>query len=267
MGLPIVAYADFRSTAWSLLAGTPLTDQGVDKLTDLDPSNPLWIAETTVDLEGDMGSAVRVDVVTLHHANFPAGTTLRVQLNSSASWGGPPVSVDVDVPTWTADGFAPNVVFDIAASYPIVGNRTYRYIRFTNVDAGVAPVQIGQLVVGGTVNDILSGMTIPLTRSTEWGISFAEGKKGPRYVHDRRTRMRTWSARLFIGSDQWTTFREILAGSKAMAYPTVVWPMNDRTGEPVLGRWQTPTLDEVYPADTATEISAVFEELSAGEAY
>jgi hypothetical protein len=41
MGLPIVAYTDFRAPTWTLLAGTPNTDYDVDKLRDLDPSNPL----------------------------------------------------------------------------------------------------------------------------------------------------------------------------------------------------------------------------------
>lgn len=265
MGLPIVSYADFRTVAWTLLAGTPLTDYGVANLTDRDPSNPLWVTETTVGLQGDMTTAKRVDVVTLHHHNFPAGTTLRVELNSAASWPGT-ITVDVDVPAWTADGFAPNIVFDIAAAQPTIGSRTLRYLHFTNVDASTGSIQMGELVVGGVVQDISAGMTVPLLKSSEWGVSFVEGKKGPRYVHDRRTRDRRWSARLFVYAAYFTAFREALAASKAMAYPMIVWPVNDRTTEPILGRWGGPLLDENF-IGIDQEVSAVFEELSGGEAY
>lgn len=266
MGLTILAYADFHTVTWTVATGTPLTDYGVANLTDLDPSNPLSISETTIVLTGDQGSALLTDVVTLHHHNFPAGTTLRLQMNSSNSWGAPPVDMTVDVGTWTDDGFAPHILFDLKTAYPVAGDRTYRYLRFTNDDVATSPISIGEMVVGA-LSTLTRGMQLPLTRITAWGAGYVAAKRGPRYIHDRRTRERAWSARLSVISSEWSTFRNLIAASKGLVYPMLVWPSNVRTDEPILGRWSVPSLTERNTVNTVEDVDATFEELSCGEAY
>jgi hypothetical protein len=268
MALPLVSYPDFLSTDWSLNVGSPLAGYDVDKLTDRDPSNPLKIVEVSIELEGDLGSAKRVDVVTLHHHNFQEGTTLHLQMGTSTSWSSPSsVDMTVDVGPWSDDGFAPHVCFDVVAAYPVEGNRTFRYLRILNIDPNDVPVAIGEIVVGGVLQLLTRGMQLALSAGTMWGISYVEGKKGPRYVHDRRTRARTWWALVSMQSSDWTAFRNVLAASKAMAYPMLVWPTNSLSDEPILGRWAGPTLTETFIYTTVDQVNAAFEELSCGEAY
>jgi hypothetical protein len=268
MPLPIVSWTDFRFPNWSLIAGTPLLGYDVDKLSDRDPSNPLWIQETTIGLQGALPAAQRVDVVTIHHHSFKAGTKVRLEMSNSPVWTSPPVRIDVIVPPWTADGFAPHLVFDVAAAYPSIATRTLSYLHVTNVTANTNAILIGEIAVGGVLQNLMSGMLIPLHVSTEWGVTYAQGKKGPRYVHDRRTRARAWSAQLSLQPGYWDAFRNVLAASKAMLYPMLVWPTNLRSDEPVLGRWSAPSLEENYPeSNLLVTTDATFEELACGEAY
>src|SRR4051812_21921462 len=130
-------------------------------------------------------------------------------MNSSASGGGsPPVVGTAAVGAGASAGVAPNIVFDLATAYPPATSPTYRYFRFTNTDVATSGIKIGEMVVG-TLTTLSRGLQMPLQRHTDWGVSYVQGKKGPRYLHDRRTTERAWGAKLRVRSSEFTTFRNV----------------------------------------------------------
>lgn len=272
MGLPFVLPSQLRALVWTLSVGTPLTGFGVDKLVDAAPDSPLWLGGTSIDARSDQGSALRLDGLVLVHHNFAAGTTLRVQMHSdTATWGGTTdVDLSVDVGPWLGR-FAPHVFFHIAAAHSL-SLRTKRYIRFTNTDANNVNIQIGEIVPLVTLSDLASaGLLIEPTPQAPltYGRSLAEGKKGPQYMHDRRTRDRRWSGQLLLVDADAAALKAWQDDSYGVR-PFVVWPLGAVTDEPIYARFESATraiaVREVDTRDLI-DVPVEFRELSCGEAY
>ena len=60
--LPYCKYSNLRQGTWSAIAGTPVGDDyAIAQVGTFDPSAYVWIEETTIDLEVDLG-ARRADI-------------------------------------------------------------------------------------------------------------------------------------------------------------------------------------------------------------
>ena len=129
-----------RPVSWTLTAGTPLEDYGVDRLTDGDPSYPLRIAEPLIGLRADLGTPTRVDGIAIIHHNLAAG--VRVRIRMGATPGAPDDSGSAIVPAWPGR-FAPHLYADVAAALPNVADRTKQYVRVDTLDSNGIPVSIG----------------------------------------------------------------------------------------------------------------------------
>jgi len=252
---------------WTLSAGVPLAGYEVDKLSDMDPSFQLWLAGASIDARADQATALRVDGLVVYHHNFAEGTTLRVQMHTdNASWGGATaVDLSVDVGPWMGR-WAPHIFFNIKAAVPVIGDRTKRYIRVTNTDANNAPIQIGELLTLEEIKSTTNGVLMALTKNITYGRSMASGKKGPVYIHDRRTRDRRWDGMLLPHSGDPAFHKEWQDASFGVE-PFVVWPENDLTREPILARFTDPTYSSTYVTHDVEDSAFQIEELSCGEAY
>ena len=249
---------------WSLFSGSALEEYDVDRLDDQDPSYPLKVAEATFALRGDLGAAVRVDGLAVIHHNLAAGVTARLKLGSTP--GGSDVVVDVTVPAW-GGRFAPHLYFDLATAAPVVANRTRRYLDLSLVAPNDVPVAIGELVVAGIV-DTFSGMLLDAKPRLGFGRTVVEGKKGPQYIHDRRTRDRLWAggALLEDAADvaAFTGFQQASYGVR----PFLVWPLNSITDEPIYARFIEAGYEYTLPVDlTIAHVPFAVRELACGEAY
>jgi hypothetical protein len=232
----------------------------------MDPSFQLWLEGATIDARADQGTALRMDGFVVYHHNFVQGTTLRFQMHSTSVFtGATDVDVSVDVGAWMGR-WAPHVFFNIKAAVPVEANRTRRYLRFTNTDANTAPIQIGELLPLGVVQSTTNGVLMALTKATNFGRSFATGKKGPVYIHDRRTRNRQWTGTLLPHSGD-PVFHEAWHDDSYGVRPFVCWPENDLTREPVLARFMNPDYSRTYVTHDIEDTVFQIEELSCGEAY
>lgn len=264
--MPYCRGSNIRALTWTLTTGTPLSGYGVDRLVDLDPSFQLWLVGTSIDARADQGSAQRVDGLVVKHHNFVETTTLRLQMHTdTVSWGGvTDVDLSVDVGPWLGR-FAPHVYFNLAANYGVSG-RTKRYVRFSNTDANTSPIQIGELLPLIEVEALTRGVRVAPIKSNTYGRSVAAGKKGPVYVHDRRTRDRRWAGG--VGLD--VVDRAAFDGWQDDSHGTVAfvcWPENDIGGEPIFARFVSPTYGKALSTPDVDEAPFEIQELSCGEAY
>lgn len=262
--LPYVLPGNIRELEWTLASGTALDGYGVDKLVDGDPSDHLWIAETTLAAVADQGSALLLAGLVVIHHNFAEGTEVRAQMHSSNTWGAPDVTVSVDVPAWLGR-FAPHLFFDFR-SYP-EATRTRQWVRLTNVDANDDAVKVGEIIPVIAISGLSRGVRALPSAPQSYGRSLAEGKKGPKYVHDRRTRERRWIGVLGNDAVDRPAFDAWQDASHGTEY-FVAWPENDIEREPVMARFISSMYDRALViAGVLTESPFEIEELSCGEAY
>lgn len=266
MGLPFCRPDRFREVAWTLASGTPVTGFDVDRLTDQDPSYPLQIEEDAIALEGDAGEAVRVDGLAVIHHTLSEGVEARLRIHSAPSWGGAvDITVTVTVGAWQGR-WAPHLYFNVAAAYPVVGDRTRQYFFLDASDEYGRPIQIGELLVVGQLDELELGMTPSLHRTREFGRSLAEGKKGPQYIHDRRTRDRRWQGRTALDETDIATL-DGLWDQHYGVQNILLFPENDVTLEPIYGRFLSAVDDRTINTPVYHEAPLEFRELSCGEAY
>lgn len=251
--------------AWTLTAGTPLEGYDVDKLSDGDPSNPLRIAEPTVGIRGDLGVAMRVDGIAIIHHNFAEGVTLRVRLGDTPGAPGTDSGTAV-TPAWPGR-FASHLYANVAAAVPVVADRTHRYIRIENLTPNTAPVQIGEILVASVI-DTFSGILIDAKPAITFGRTLVAGKKGPEYIHDRRTRDRVWTGAAVLENAADVAAFYALQHASYGVRPFLVFPLNSLEDEPIYARFVEPGVEATLPVDlTIAHVPVVVRELACGEAY
>ena len=173
--------------------------------------------------------------------------------------------VTVTVGAWMGR-WAPHLYFDFAAEEPVIASRTASTITLTNDDVNDAPVKIGELVVAGQVDTLIRGVHINVSTPLTYGRSGLSGKKGPEYIHDRRSRDRSWVGEIIMDATDKVTFD----GWQDESYgvnPFLVWPLNDITREPIFARFIDPTYQPTLNIPRISSSMFAIRELSCGEAY
>lgn len=268
---PFCRPSNTRTITWTLVNGTSVGGDFVaSALGDGDPSLPLWVTETSVGVQGNAGSAVRIDGVSVHHHNFRAGTDVRLRIHSAASWGGAvDITITVVVPAWQGR-FAPHLYFDVATAVPVVLSRTRQYLFLDNLsDANDVGVKVGEVLVLGEVEELEVGLMSGAQMPVEYGRSLSPSR-APMHVasvHDYRTRQRSWVGETVLDTADKTLLRALQDDSYGVR-PFVGWPTGRVEDEPIFGRFIDPSYaPTVTHVDVADSAPFTFEELSCGEAY
>lgn len=250
----------------TLSTGTPLTGYGLDKLYDLDPSNPLWLSGTSIDLRMQFPSPQRIDWLSLHHTNFTTGLTLMG--HTANSWGAPSLTQAIAAPTAHEDGFYRHMGLDLAAAVPTAGSRTFEWWRLFNASANGSAIRIGELAIYDLLNRLTRNIQWQVVRPEEHGVSSVAGKKGVKYVHKRHTRYRKVLAQVPHATDAgYASFLSWRRSAFGMADPFVLVPAGADSDEPLFVRHMTPGHEPVMEFLDVNALKLEFEELSCGEAY
>ena len=100
----------------------------------------------------DLGTATAVDLVGLIHHDFDAGADVRIEANASNSWGSPPLSESITIPTWRGSGvtrWPVNPWLDLSGISP----NAYRYWRLS-IASNSQSLELGQIWLGGTLRQL-----------------------------------------------------------------------------------------------------------------
>ena len=163
----------FATATVTVQSGSGDANYVAANLTDKDPSNPAKLTGTTGAWQLDLGSAKSIPLVGLGHHNLVAGLTgVKIQANSSASWGAPPLDVQFTIPTYDLDGFSVQPWLDLSAI-----TNTYRYWLLKITNANTNPVAVGELV-GYTAKHTLEV-------NYSWGAEFVEDHPIIEHVTER----------------------------------------------------------------------------------
>jgi hypothetical protein len=143
-------------------APASLVDDNPAKVAKIDDTSGAWLFE--------YASAQRIDLAALIHHNFDEstgspGVSVRLEANTSNSWGAPPFSATFTIPPWFSVGtrrWPVNPWLDLtqATGYTTTG---YRYWRLV-VDGNSQDLQLGEVWFGSQIrrfepNDLKWGLT------------------------------------------------------------------------------------------------------------
>jgi len=135
-----------NATAITVESGTGDPDYPPAFLVDLNPAKPFKFTTTTGAVLFEFAAPVTIEMFALIHHNLMAGlTNVRIQANSSNSWGSPPLNVALTIPTRRSDGFSANPHANLTGM-----TNTYKWWRLSFADANNVPIQIGEVWMGAT---------------------------------------------------------------------------------------------------------------------
>lgn len=125
-----------------------------ENLVDLQPEKPAKLTTTTGAWLMDLGSAYPPEMAAIIHHNLDVGANVRLQANSSDSWGSPPVNLAFTIPARHLDNFPINAWLDIKTLIPLSANRNYRYWRLVVVSVNSAAISVGEFCLSLTKRDL-----------------------------------------------------------------------------------------------------------------
>ncbi len=130
-------------------SGTADPEYLVEKLGNLDPSDPFKTPDTSVVVDGDLGEAKVIGLLAIVHSNFDPdggspGLGLELLLDDNASFTSPE-TFPLSVPPYQEDGHPGYIHLDfVAEGY---GLKTYRYFRVQNTNANSVSITMGALIL------------------------------------------------------------------------------------------------------------------------
>lgn len=209
-----IASATVTVQTGSVASGYPATNAQ-----DGDVTTPVIAsASGAFALQFDLGSAMQIDGFFVPMHNFPAGTNVRVQGNSSASWATPPLDEPLVIPAYSTNGIPESVWADLRG----VATRTYRFWR----------VSVPSFALAAAIGEVLAGPLIEWDRNYRYGWTEDQENKsivkqtafGPRWSLRYPLRQRGLVFTVNPSDDQVTVFRELDDACYTLADPFILVP-------------------------------------------
>lgn len=110
----------------------------------------------------DFGSAVNVAAFALIYHNFDSTLTVKLQWNTSDSWGTPAGEQEIDIPQATEDGYT------VSPWIEVEGSPTYRFWRIIVTGTNAHPLKLGRPYFSGALRDL--GDTESIEQDVRWGV-------------------------------------------------------------------------------------------------
>jgi hypothetical protein len=169
-------------------------------LTNLNPAKPAKITGTDGAWLFAFDTAVCLVLVAIIHHNFTTGTTtLRVQANTSDSWGSPPLDVEITIPADDADGYPRNPWVDLRDTLPDAEDRTYQYWRIVVADNDDETfIGIGEVVMTDEGLEFERNLQPGMGEEEEQPIVEHRTDHGVSTIYHLGPKWRTWKGELVL---------------------------------------------------------------------
>lgn len=231
---------------------------------DLSAERPAKLTSTTGSWVADLGSAKRVDLTAIIHANLAAGLDVKIQGNATNTWGAPTVSQAFTIPARYADSFPVNVWLDLKTLIPNDGTRTQRYWRLLVNTANSAPIAVGEWRLENTRRDLgVRNISWGSTRSWRRPAVLHETELLVRRSYDLGTMVRTVEVET-VATD--VTLAEIdtwFRGALGIVKPFVIVPHSDENDAWMVG-FTNPERPYVRRTRNVNTVTLEFQEFSRG---
>jgi hypothetical protein len=180
-------YDDLLRPTWTLTTGTEQSsDYVVGNLGGQpDPSLPVWITGTSIDLRADLGAAHTLGAIALIAHTFDAALDVRFEANTTSSFTSPAFSHAITIETGYNDGFACHAILDLTAL-----SVSYRYLRIYNAAANSRTVAIGDIILATSWRVLDPSIAHPYQRPQQHYGNKHTSKRGVQTVYDLGSRGR-----------------------------------------------------------------------------
>lgn len=232
------------SATIAVASGTPQAGYPATNLFNRNWASPFWIAETTLDLRFDFGTAVLPQWVVLGNSNLTVAA--KWQGHPTDSWGTPDVDLTFGIPALSGDGLFSSPHLNLSA---LAAKRWWRLLVTTNA----SPVMIGELLLAATRKQVgfydVDSLTIPsegqnVVHATMAGVGLA---------YEQATRQEVTDGRLVLETAELAEIEALVQSARFRARPfwmvpqdtgTDAWLVRLQTDQivrtPVGGGWLVP---------------------------
>lgn len=261
-------YDDLVRPTWTLTTGTPQSsDYGVANLGGQpDPSLPVWIDSTSIDLRADLGADTDLGAVALIAHTFDAALNVRFQANSSSSFASPGLDEEFTIETAYNDGFTCHALIDLTALAA-----SYRYLRVYNATANGRTVAIGDIVIATSWRTLDPSLSLQYQRPQVHYGSKQTSKRGVQTVYDLGSRGRQLLGKMTgLSTSDLDTVLDWSDAQHQFARPMLI-QLDENSGsrrgrEPHLARFINATVNPTSQFhEIAYDVMMEFEELGQGE--
>jgi hypothetical protein len=131
---------------------TPSTENSlypIENVYDKDPSKPFRMLAVTGNIVWEFTSPENVDLLFIHGHNLEQNLEVRLQANSSNSWGAPPLNQLITIPEWELDENGERSV-DAFLDLTSITPRSYAFWRLVVVGSNPSFVSLGEVWLGET---------------------------------------------------------------------------------------------------------------------
>jgi len=213
---------------------------------------------TVVDLVFDHGSAVDLQLFSLHHHNLPAGTNVRIQRHATNSWGAPTMDGAVVIGTYPQVGLPSPVGVDLTAVTGYNGVTGFRYTRL-HIPILAQLVGLGAVCLWAAKRVDLTNVRYPVSDEERQPESRWATAYGAQISYRFGIRLRAQPFTFRHRDAGWAAFLTLFRASG----PFLWW--RDPTGsDAMLCRFDSDTMKFQLPVNTVHDVSDVMRELGAG---
>jgi hypothetical protein len=254
--------------SWTVATGSARSGYPVTNLDNGDPSDPFWANETTVRATRDFGTATRVDEVYIFGHNLDSTSALHVQMNATASWGGPTVDITASIPTAHLDGIPYAIRVDLAAAVS-VANRTQQFLSIVNQSANSVSIAIGEVYMVGTQRELGRHVRYGFSQPRNRIVVNQPSKRGVSTRYDLGTVERKLIASIPGNDADYLDLLKLEEDGKSGLLPFVIVlaPQSPtvRWAEPLMVRQAAPISDAPYDHPAVFPVNFILDVLGEGE--
>lgn len=249
------------SASVSLTAGTADANYPVTKVQNKNPADVFLTSSsgTDVTIVWDHGSAVDVQLFSLHHHNIPPGTNVRFRRGASPSGG----SVDAAVPivSYYGTGMPAPAALDVTIQ---AGYGSHRY-SVLHIPSVAQKVGVGSAMVWSTKRSDLSAVAFPFSVSERHPSRVWETAMGVQSRYSLGVRQRRMSGQLPAKNTEIATWLALWRAAKGNVEAFLYWldPLNSADGW--LATFGADTHDLEYQVNTFAAAEFDIVELSYGQ--
>jgi hypothetical protein len=232
-------------------------------------ADPAKLTTTTGNWVLQFSSAIQPLIAILYYQYLDAGLSVKLQANSSNSWGAPPFEQAFTIPAKRRDG-PTNQFWTNNVGMVISGSPSYAYWRLVIVGTNSQVVAVGRLVLltayhavkllsaeGLDEDDAPEGQIV---QPTELGVETVYTIGGPRRRFSGSTPLTDKSG---IPLNAASELRALHEGVEGQAHPFILFPFG-LTGEPWLVRFESATRTRHHSAARAQYWPFAVREVSRG---
>lgn len=248
--------------SWAVATGTPRTGYPVTNLDDGDPSNPLWIASTSLAVVRDFGTATAVTAVDIIAHTLANSAALHVQMHTADSWATPDVNVAVTIPTPYEDGFTYHV-------RAMMGGASKRYLRIVNLSANPVSVAIGEVCIWSQTRTLSRGVQYAFLQQRHRLSSKQTSKRGVATKYDLGSIERVLQVTAPASDSDQDDLRSLEAAARGDVRPFSVvlaaGATKSRFAEPLFVTLEQSVTDAGYQHPSLSPVQLILKELGQGE--